>query len=105
MTIVHDINGIGFDFGNEEKCLLLDREIMAKQIVGSVISSYYIMVSNDGIVFDVTNGSINKKDHQKGLYYYNLKKCNELCYNNFILYLKHRNKRYLAISQRSFSNG
>lgn len=66
---------------------------------------FYVMSAGNGELFDPHDPSDSIMAKQCGSYVYSLKKCNEECYEQYVLFLQTRNKKYLRIAQRRFLDG
>lgn len=102
---VIDKDGIAYKYNRpKEKCPLQPREVVAKTM-GDMICC--IMASDYGILYNPheIGIDINRKDRERGRYYYNLRRCNPVCFNEYISFLRSKNKAHLTIAQRRFVNG
>ena len=65
----------------------------------------FVLISNDGDLFNPQSyDNRNKKDLEKGGLSYNLKKCNKLCFDYYVLFLKTKNRTHLTLAQRNYLN-
>lgn len=81
---------------------LAEREILAQRD-----GLFQVMSTDNGELFDPHNATANihKRDNQRGGFLYSLHKCSQTCWENYVRFLKTRNRRNLNVAQRRFIDG
>lgn len=107
--IIVDINGTPHEFDSTAD----DRPLNAREVVAQKVLSQHqisharhkVMVSPDGDLFNPSDGvSLQKKVARYGInkYFFNLRRCSEGCYNDYVAFLRSKNKTNLILAQRRF---
>lgn len=99
-SIFVDIHGTPHRALSNAHC---DFDILAKKLNNS---KYFILVSNDGDLFDPTNikVSIKQPDRQRGGRFWRLRRCSLKCYMEYTSFLRSKNRTPYILAQRSFIN-
>jgi len=94
-----DINGTPQLLSENEICSS-KKEALA-YIIGDM---YFVLTSSDGDLFNPQDSSMSrgKRDHEKGGYFFQLRKCNKVCYDYYVTFLKTKNKTHYILAQRNF---
>ncbi len=79
-----------------------DFDVFAKQDG----NNYLVLASNDADLFDPTrNGiSIKSRDKKRGSMFWKLRICSEDCYNEYVAFLRSKNRTPYLLAQRRFLN-
>ena len=69
-------------------------------------SRFFVLASNEGDLFNPLDRSnkINEKDRNRGGLFWNLKGCSQECYQQYITFLRSKNKTPYLLAQRRFSH-
>lgn len=67
---------------------------------------YLVLASNDGELFDPTRSdvSIKHRDKKRGSMFWKLRICSKECYNEYVVFLRNKNRTPYLLAQRRFLN-
>ena len=66
---------------------------------------YLVLASNDGDLFDPSGSASRKeRDRKRGGMFWKLRTCGQKCYDQYIIFLRSKNRTPYILSQRSFRN-
>lgn len=67
---------------------------------------FMVLANNEGDLFNPNeiNTNIHQKDRERGGRFWNLQTCSEECYNQFVAFLRSKNRTHYLIAQRRFRN-
>lgn len=96
VTVV-DIHGTPHKIDRETKPIF---DVLARQSG----DRYLVLVSNDGNLFDPQNVSMNRreKDRKRGGMFWRLQTCSQKCYEDYVTFLKSKNRTPYILAQRRF---
>jgi len=83
----------------------INNKVLKKEAVAYIIGDMsFVLVSNDGDLFNPFNSlaNRNKKDLEKGGFFYNLKRCEKTCFDYYVMFLRTKNGTHYTLAQRSF---
>jgi len=110
--IIIDVHGTPYSFDSRTESRPINvREVVAQKIFPQLdiqIARHKVLVSPQGSLFNPSEPGvdINQVDRHKtdlsNVYFYNLRRCSQQCYDDYTIFLRSRNKTHLLIAQRRF---
>jgi hypothetical protein len=97
--VVIDIHGTPHEIPKTQK---LSFDVYAKWSG----NKYRVLASNDGNLFDIldANNNIHRKDKERGGSFWVLRTCSKECYEQYVAFLRSRNRTPFILAQRRFRN-
>ena len=75
-------------------------------VLAKLDTFHFVMASNDGNLYNPSdiNDNLNKKDNERGKPFWNLTRCSQNCYEQYVTFLRSKNRTPYTIAQRRFRN-
>ena len=69
-------------------------------------NKYQVRASSAGDLFDILDGNnnIHKRDKERGGFFWTLRTCSKECYEQYVMFLRSKNRTPFILAQRRFRN-